>query len=46
MADKKVLVYINLDSVDYFVGTLWSHFSRGKEISDFEQSSLHSPTII
>lgn len=38
MADKKVLVYINLDCVDYFVGTLWSHFSRGKETSDFEYS--------
>jgi serine/threonine-protein kinase HipA len=39
MADKKVLVYINLDCVDYFVGTLWSHFSRGKETSDFEYSN-------
>lgn len=38
MADKKVLVYINLDCVDYFVGTFWSHFSRGKETSDFEYS--------
>ncbi len=38
MADKKVLVYINLDCIDYFVGTLWSHFSRGKETSDFEYS--------
>lgn len=38
MADKKVLVYINLDCKDYFVGTLWSHFSRGKETSDFEYS--------
>ena len=38
MADKKILVYINLDCVDYFVGTLWSHFSRGKETSDFEYS--------
>ncbi len=38
MADKKILVYVNLDSVDYFVGTLWSHFSRGKETSDFEYS--------
>lgn len=39
MADKKVLVYINLDCVDYFVGTLWSHYSRGKETSDFEYSN-------
>lgn len=39
MADKKVLVYINLDCVDYFVGTLGSHFSRGKETSDFEYSN-------
>lgn len=38
MADKKVLVYINLDCKDYFVGTLWSHFTRGKETSDFEYS--------
>lgn len=38
MADKKVLVYINLNKKDYFVGTLWSHFSRGKETSDFEYS--------
>ena len=34
----KILVYINLDCVDYFVGALWSHFSRGKETSDFEYS--------
>ena len=39
MADKKILVYINLDCVDYFVGTLWSRFSRGKETSDFEYSN-------
>lgn len=39
MADKKVLVYINIDCIDYFVGTLWSHFSRGKETSDFEYSN-------
>lgn len=38
MTDKKVLVYINLDSIDYFVGTLWSHFLRGKETSEFEYS--------
>lgn len=38
MTDKKVLVYLNLDCVDYFVGTFWSHFSRGKETSDFEYS--------
>lgn len=38
MADKKILVYINLDNADYFVGTLWSHFTRGKESSDFEYS--------
>ena len=39
MADKKILVYINIDCVDYFVGTLWSHFTRGKETSDFEYSN-------
>lgn len=39
MADKKILVYINIDCIDYFVGTLWSHFSRGKETSDFEYSN-------
>ena len=38
MADKKVLVYINLSGKDYFVGTLWSHFTRGKESSEFEYS--------
>lgn len=38
MADKKVLVYINLSGQDYFVGTLWSHFTRGKESSEFEYS--------
>lgn len=36
--DKKVLVYINLKGKDEFVGTLWSHFYRGKETSDFEYS--------
>ncbi len=39
MADKKVQVYINLNQVDYFVGTIWSHFLRGKESSDFEYSN-------
>lgn len=38
MSDKKVLVYINLKGKDEFVGTLWSHFYRGKETSDFEYS--------
>ena len=38
MADKKVLVYIELNNVNHFVGTLWSHFNRGKETSDFEYS--------
>ena len=39
MSDKKTLAYINLDGKDFFVGTMWSHFSRGKETSDFEYSS-------
>jgi len=38
MSDKKVLVYINLKGKDEFVGTLWSHFYRSKETSDFEYS--------
>lgn len=38
MADKKVLVYIEINNENHFVGTLWSHFSRGKETSDFEYS--------
>ena len=38
MSDKKVLVYINLKGKDEFVGTLWSHFYRGKETSNFEYS--------
>ena len=38
MSDKKVLVYIDLNNENYFVGTLWSHFNRGKETSDFEYS--------
>lgn len=38
MSDKKVLVYIELNNENYFVGTLWSHFNRGKETSDFEYS--------
>ncbi|RAI16160.1 MAG: type II toxin-antitoxin system HipA family toxin [Candidatus Melainabacteria bacterium] len=38
MADKKVLVYIELNGENHFVGTLWSHFNRGKETSDFEYS--------
>ena len=38
MADKKVLVYINMNNKDYFIGILWSHFNRGKETSEFEYS--------
>lgn len=38
MSDKKVLVYISLSNENYFVGTLWSHFNRGRETSDFEYS--------
>lgn len=38
MSDKKVLVYISLSNKNYFVGTLWSHFNRGRETSDFEYS--------
>lgn len=38
MSDKKVLVYISLNNENYFVGTLWSHFNRGRETSDFEYS--------
>lgn len=38
MTDKKVLVYIELNGENHFVGTLWSHFNRGKETSDFEYS--------
>ena len=30
MSDKKVLVYIDLNNENYFVGTLWSHFNIGK----------------
>lgn len=36
MADKKILVYINLNGEDYLVGEMWSHFNRGKETSTFE----------
>ena len=38
MSDKKISVYINLNGKDEFVGTLWAHFYRGKETSDFEYS--------
>lgn len=38
MSDKKISVYINLNGADEFVGTLWAHFYRGKETSDFECS--------
>jgi len=38
MSDKKVLVYIELNGENHFVGTLWSHFNKGKETSDFEYS--------
>lgn len=38
MSDKKILVYISLSNENYFVGTLWSHFNRGRETSDFEYS--------
>jgi len=46
MADKKVLVYVNLNNKDYFVGTLWPHFNRGKETSEFEYSRewLNNPS--
>lgn len=45
MTDKKVLVYIELNNENYFVGTLWSHFNKGKETSDFEYSKewLNNP---
>lgn len=36
--DKKILVYLNVNNKDEFVGTLWAHFYRGKETSDFEYS--------
>lgn len=36
MADKKVLVYINLSGEDYFIGEMWSRFNKGKETSTFE----------
>lgn len=38
MLNKKVLVYISLNGVDEFVGTLWIHFCRSKESADFEYS--------
>lgn len=38
MSDKKILVYISLSNENYFVGTLWSHFNRGRETSDFGYS--------
>lgn len=38
MSDKKVLVYISLSNENYFIGTLWSHFNRGRETSAFEYS--------
>ena len=38
MSDKKVLVYIELNNKNHFVGNLWTHFNRGKETSDFEYS--------
>ena len=38
MSDKKILVYISLSNENYFAGTLWSHFNRGRETSDFEYS--------
>lgn len=38
MSDKKILVYISLSNENYFVGTLWSHFNRVRETSDFEYS--------
>lgn len=47
MSDKKVLVYISLSNENYFVGTLWSHFNRGRETSDFEYSKdwLKNPKV-
>ena len=38
MPDKKVLVFVEIENENHFVGTLWSHFARGKETSDFEYS--------
>ncbi len=36
MADKKILVYINLNGEDFLVGEMWSHFTNNKETSTFE----------
>lgn len=36
MADKKVYVYINLNSENFLVGEMWSHFNKNKETSTFE----------
>ncbi|MBR2082297.1 MAG: type II toxin-antitoxin system HipA family toxin [Elusimicrobiaceae bacterium] len=38
MPEKKVLVYITLKETTHWVGTLWSHFTRNKETSEFEYS--------
>jgi serine/threonine-protein kinase HipA len=38
MADKKILVYINLNGEDFLVGEMWSHFKNNKETSTFEYS--------
>lgn len=45
MADKKILVYIEINNDNHFVGTLWSHYSRNHETSDFEYSKewLNNP---
>lgn len=36
MADKKILVYINLNGEDFLVGEMWSHIKGIKETSTFE----------
>lgn len=38
MSSKRILVYIELNSKNYFVGTLWDNFNKGKETSTFEYS--------
>ena len=39
-------ILINLNNRDYYVGTLWSHFNRCKETSEFEYSRdwLNNPS--
>mgnify|MGYP003996025667 CR=1 FL=1 len=38
MNSREIYVSISLDGENYFVGTLWGHFRKGRERASFEYS--------